>query len=333
MELGIRRSFDIFAPGRSLRRRIGYSLAIVRVVLVPVIFLAIYYLFRMGTIVDRIVAVDAPTAILAQQVSVQMVEVKRAERNYFLFHDPTYLQANRDALSNVQRLLGELRDLQPDESSSAEEALRNAALYETQFTASVSGDDKYEGTPVLRLQQVVTAYERDLNEILKRAKQKRRERLIEELRIRIESFDTEIAQVVGSSDPGHRRGALDLHRASQTILHIASELEKRGWTRVQRDHLEARGLLRRAEWVLSIVSGLTFLLSVWISFVLPRQVVRPLVNLKQAVDHAASGNYQIEFQVQGEGEVVALARSIENLIHHVRQAVSLNPSPSPDSRR
>ena len=43
----------------------------------------------------------------------------------------------------------------------------------------------------------------------------------------------------------------------------------------------------RAEWVLSIVCGLTLLLSVWISFVLPRQVVKPLQELKEAVDHAA----------------------------------------------
>ena len=55
MELGLRKSFKIVAPGRSLRRRVAYSLAIVRLILVPVIFLAVYYLFGMRSIVDRIV--------------------------------------------------------------------------------------------------------------------------------------------------------------------------------------------------------------------------------------------------------------------------------------
>jgi len=41
VELGLRKSFKIFAPGSSLRRRVAYSLAIVRLVLVPVIFLAL----------------------------------------------------------------------------------------------------------------------------------------------------------------------------------------------------------------------------------------------------------------------------------------------------
>jgi methyl-accepting chemotaxis protein len=69
----------------------------------------------------------------------------------------------------------------------------------------------------------------------------------------------------------------------------------------------------RAEWVLSIVSGLTLLLSFWISFVLPRQVVKALQELKEAVDHAASGNL-IDFELSGRGEVVELAKSVRKLV-------------------
>ena len=63
----------------SLRRRVAYSLATVRLILVPVIFLAIYYLIAMGRIVDRIVSVDAPVATLAERASVEMMEARRAE--------------------------------------------------------------------------------------------------------------------------------------------------------------------------------------------------------------------------------------------------------------
>jgi len=50
-------------------------------------------------------------------------------------------------------------------------------------------------------------------------------------------------------------------------------------------------------------------------------VVKPLLSLKEAVDHAAAGNYEIEFDIQGEGEVVELANSIRLLIAHLREAV------------
>lgn len=95
---------------------------------------------------------------------------------------------------------------------------------------------------------------------------------------------------------------------------------------MERDHQEARHLLHRAEWVLSIVSALTFLLSVWISFVLPRQVVKPLLDLKEAVDQAALGNFQIDFEVRGEGEVVELAKSVRRLIAYAL-AVASRPAP------
>jgi hypothetical protein len=48
-------------------------MAIVRLILVPVIFLAVYYLFVMGRIVDRIVNVDAPAAKFAEQASIEIL--------------------------------------------------------------------------------------------------------------------------------------------------------------------------------------------------------------------------------------------------------------------
>src|SRR6266852_2808906 len=77
MRWRIRKAFKIFAPGSSLRKRVGYSLAIVRLILVPVIFLSVYYLFAMGRIVDRIVNVDAPGAKLAEQASIEILEARR----------------------------------------------------------------------------------------------------------------------------------------------------------------------------------------------------------------------------------------------------------------
>jgi hypothetical protein len=55
MKLKVLKFFKVLAPGNSLRKRTGYSLALVRLILVPVIVLAVYCLFRMGSIVDQIV--------------------------------------------------------------------------------------------------------------------------------------------------------------------------------------------------------------------------------------------------------------------------------------
>jgi HAMP domain-containing protein len=43
-----------------------------------------------------------------------------------------------------------------------------------------------------------------------------------------------------------------------------------------------------------------------------------LQELKEAVDHAASGNYLIDFELRGQGEVVELAKSVRRLVAHMQ---------------
>jgi CHASE3 domain sensor protein len=319
MKFAIRRSFKILAPGSSLRRRVAYSLAIARLVLVPVIFMAVYYLFRMGYIVDQIVNVDAPAATYAQQASIEMLEARRAERNYLLLRDPSYLEANREAIGRIKEILGEIRRLGSVNQGATEMALATLSLYEERLQAAVSAMQQPPGEPTDRIQTVVRAYEQDLNELLRTSRHKKRSQLIEDLRKRVDSFDAQISETVQQDNPALRQITEDLQNLSQRLLQLASEIEKQNWQRVENDRLEARRLLFEAEWTLSIVSLLTLIFSIWVSFLLPRQVVEPLVNLKEAVDQAAAGNYKIEFDIEGEGEIVELAKSVRNMLSAVGQ--------------
>jgi nitrogen fixation/metabolism regulation signal transduction histidine kinase len=318
MRVGIPKSFKILAPGDSLRRRTAYSLALVRLVLAPVIFLAIYYLFRMGWIVDRIVNVDAPASALAQQASIEMLEARRAERNYLLLDDAVYLATNHDAVAKTQETLTEIQNLETQDRQTVQEASQALALYQQQFAEAMAARDR-SGRSKDRIQTVVKDYERDLDDLLKHSGRASRGQLIDELRQRVGSFDTQISKTVEQRDPDLQRVTDDLQNSGQEILRKTSQLESVNWARVQDDHANARKLLREAEWALSIVSALTLLISVWVSYVLPRQVIKPLLSLKEAVDHAAEGNYEIEFDVQGKGEVVDLVESLKHLLASVRQ--------------
>jgi methyl-accepting chemotaxis protein len=321
MALGIRQTFKIFAPGGSLQRRVAYSLVIVRLILVPVILLAVYYLFAMGRIVDRIVSVDAPATTMSEQASVEMLEARRAERNYFLLRDPAYLEANRTSIAKTRSTLIGIQNLAPSEQPEAQKALDELHLYQQRFEAAVSILGAPGRAPSDRIQAVIRTYEKDLDGLLTQARSKKRAQLVDELRRRVDSFDVQILKTVQEQDPELRQATVDLENSSQEILRRTSELESRSWKRVQEDHRQARHLINQAEWALSIVSVLTFLLSVWISFVLPRQVVKPLLNLKQAVDRAAAGDFAIDFEIQGKGEVAQLANSVRNLVERMHQKV------------
>jgi len=313
MRWRIRKSFKIFAPGSSLRKRVGYSLAIVRLILVPVIFLSVYYLFAMGRIVDRIVNVDAPAAKLAEQASIEILEARRAARNYVLLQDPEYLRANQESLMKVREILSRIKDLEPDEESIVQKDLDAVNRYEQRFASAVSTMGQRKQEPVDRIRQAVTAYEKDLNSLLRERRHKNRAKLIQELRIRADSFDTRITEAIQVANPALSQVTPDLRTSSQETLRSTSDLEQQNWGRVKMDHQEARQLIRRAEWALSIVSAVTLLFSVWVSLILPGQVAKPLVSLKEAVDHAATGNFEIDFELHGGGEVVELAKSVQNL--------------------
>ena len=319
MESRIRRVFRILAPGSSLRRRVAYSLAVVRLILVPVIVLAVYYLFQIGFIVDHIVSYDAPAATLAQQATIEMLDARRAERNYLLVNDLGSLQAVRESIGKIEQILQAIRDLNPADQQLTHQALDALQQYRQRFETAVAVAGKPGQAAADRINAVVTAYEQDLDNLLKNARTKRRSQLVDELRNRVDSFDTQISKTVQEGNPALRQITVDLQDSGQDVLDLASQLEARNWGRIENDHRKAQRLISRAEWSLSIVSVITFLVSVWISFVLPRQVVKPLVSLREAVDHAAAGNYEIDFQIEGEGEVVELTNSIRNLIAHVRE--------------
>jgi nitrogen fixation/metabolism regulation signal transduction histidine kinase len=317
---GIRRSFQVLAPGASLRRRVAYSLAIVRLILVPVIFLAVYYLLEIGWIVDRIVSFDAPAATLAQQASITMLEARHTEKNYLLLYDPASLQSSRESVQKIEDILTSIGNLQPSDATLTEQTLDALHHYDQRFEAAVTVIGQPGQAPADRIDAVLITYEKDLDNLLRSDRYKTRAQLVDELRNRVGSFDAQITKTVQEGDPALRHITVDLQSSGQEVLQMTAKLEARSWDRVEHDHRKARRLISAAEWSLSVVSAITLLVSIWISFILPRQVVKPLLSLKEAVDHAAAGNYEIEFDIQGEGEVVELANSIRLLIAHLREA-------------
>jgi nitrogen fixation/metabolism regulation signal transduction histidine kinase len=318
----VRRSLGpltIFLQDSSLRRRVALSLGLVRLILVLVIFLAVYYLFRMGSIVDRIVSVDAPVATDAKRASIEMLDARRAERNYFLLHNPADIEANRESVRRLEQTLQICRALQPEEKPTFDELDAQIKLYRKNFNHAVERLGQSNMPPIESLRRVVRTYQKDLDQVLAHSRRENPAKLIETLRARIGSFDAEVAATVQAEDPEILQTSRDLNAASQTIIDLSTGLESRSWQRVQYDHERARALLLRAEVVGGIISALTLLVSIWISFLLPRQVVKPLTNLREAVDHAAAGNYEIKFDLKGDSEVVQLADSVRNLISHVRE--------------
>ena len=184
-----RRALIISLEGPSLRRRVAFSLGLVRLILVPVIFLAVYYLFAMGSIVDRIVSVDAPVATNAERASIEMLNARRAERNYFLLHDPADIDANRAYLRQLERTIQTCRALEPEERPTFDELEGQIEFYRENFNRAVERLGESNLPPIESLRQVVRTYQQDLDDVLTHSGRGSRAQMIEMLRARIGSFD------------------------------------------------------------------------------------------------------------------------------------------------
>src|SRR5258708_22875415 len=185
----IAKSFKILAPGNASQRRTAYSPAVVRLILAPVILLAIYYLFRMGWIVDRIVNVDAPASALAQQASIEMLEARRVERNFLLLHDAIDLATNHDALAKTEQTLQHIQHLETNDISTVQKSSQSLALYRQQFAEAVVALDQPGQSSTDRVHYGVRDYERDLSDLLKRSSCLGRVHLLDALPIHCNPFD------------------------------------------------------------------------------------------------------------------------------------------------
>jgi methyl-accepting chemotaxis protein len=78
-----------------------------------------------------------------------------------------------------------------------------------------------------RIQKVVRAYEKQLEDLLSRARRLSRTELMEELRTRAGSLDTQMSATIAGEDPALRQAARELRASSDEILRLAGDLEKR----------------------------------------------------------------------------------------------------------
>jgi hypothetical protein len=107
-------------------------------------------------------------------------------------HDPKYLDSNRLEVELTREDLDKIRVIEADEEDDVEMASHALALYQQRLEAGLATLEESSKGSGDRIQAVVTAYEGDLDQLLRKANRTRRDQLVEELRKRIDSFDSQI---------------------------------------------------------------------------------------------------------------------------------------------
>src|SRR5208282_1425951 len=115
----------------------------------------------------------------AERASIEMLDARRAETNYFLLHDPDDIARNRVSLMQLEQTVQTCRALQPEEKATFDDLEAQITLYRSGFNHAVERLGESNLPPVESLREIVRTYKKDLDDVLAHSPRESRTRLIE----------------------------------------------------------------------------------------------------------------------------------------------------------
>jgi methyl-accepting chemotaxis protein len=306
-----------------MKGRIGLGIAASRLIFLPVIILAIYYIAGMLNATDRIARVTARTASLADQAILEIGEIRKVEIDLLLLKDPAYLRSIKEHASHLNDHLENA--LQVDSRQKEQFlGLRNrvreysdrieSLSQSTGPALNLSAEGKFAG--------MVNNYKDLLDHMLEVARQSKSPEEVSHSIVEISNsslhFDRYIVRSILSRDPQRAHLFENLRIRGEGMEKLARQISAEGWKRVEEERIQTEDLGNRARYLITIALALTLILSFLFTWYLPRRVLHPLRQVTQALRKASTGNYDVILHLSAKDELGDLVNEFHNLIEHMR---------------
>jgi nitrogen fixation/metabolism regulation signal transduction histidine kinase len=319
----------------SMRGRIGLGITLSRLIFLPVIFLAIYYLAGMVKATNQIATVDAKAARIAEQIISEIGELRRAEKNYLLLKDPSYLKKMNEL---SQLVIAQIEDgllissTERNRFARMKEAVR---AYVTNIEIiSQSTEPGQDVAALKQFSKMVRNYQSRIDSLLTVAKGSRSQEEISQsidvISNEAMSFDRFIVQSVIASEPKRFKLFEGLQSKGDEIANLARLINENSWKKVEEERSHAEELGNRATLLITVTLVVTLLLSFAFTWYLPRKVLHPIRAITQALRKASNGNYDVFLHLSAKDELGELVYEFHNFIEHVRSRETSNPPLPPD---
>jgi HAMP domain-containing protein/CHASE3 domain sensor protein len=321
MDLQFWNYFRKYENRLSLKGRIGLGITISRLIFLPVIFLAVYYIAGMVNTTNQIARVDAKSALLAEQISAEINEMRSTEKNYLLLKDPGELKKIKE---RAQVILAHIDDGEDTGSGENAHFAQLKDLVKSYFSTiekiSQTNESVQDATALSQFSKLVRNHQNRIDAFFAVANQARsREeisRTVDEISKEAMSFDNFILQSVMVPQPSTTRQ--ELQSKGEEIEALVRQIRANSWGRVSEERNYAEHLGSRATLLITITLAVTLLLSFAFTWYLPRKVLRPIREVAQALRKASSGNYDVFLQLKPKDELGELVGEFHNLVEHIK---------------
>jgi len=110
-----------------------------------------------------------------------------------------------------------------------------------------------------------------------------------------------------------------LTNSVENIQRVAQLLNEKGQQRLQINRLETEKFSARAKRNIVTVILLTFMISIYLIFIFPARIVKPISTVINMVRQAESGNYDISIPSASRDEVGELATFLNRMMRQVKE--------------
>jgi len=302
----------------SLRFKITIGLLVVMLLILPAVFVSLFYLSRILDTVDEITEQDVEILRIADQINLKINQARRAESNYQWLRAPEPLEKNRELIREVISLADSGSRLVGQDAMFIR--IRDAAtMYNSHM---VNLEEIVENSPVLKSDysrrqeyyRIVTDFKKKYFELLEEAdKAEGAER--DSLQAEIVRYITEFSPEADMDDifpttetdrTGEEYTRDALNRESLVISTTAVEIGLLAHKNIKLHRQESRLINEQAKRNTVIIVIITLFISISMVLRWPSKMVRPLTLLTNALERAASGEPTPILETRFEEELRSL---------------------------
>lgn len=332
---GFKREVKEIKKNMTIKAKISLSIIFVLILIVPMVSMSMHYMNQMWKRLEEITLQDTRLVDMAREIEVQILLAKKIESNLSLNfvpeNDSIYIRQNNQAINAVLKLVDEVLIISP-QNDTLLQGIRNLTReYQKYFNELIQ--NRSQSVSLERQRQLLNAaFTNKKNELfskyynlMNRAQGEQNKNaadsLINTANEILKNFSIEdlIFSTHLSENPHLGTIKENLTTSVEKIQHLAQRLNESGQRRLMTHRLETEKFSIRAKRNISTVIFLTFIISIYLIFIFPGRIVKPISNITNMVRQAESGNYDVSIPSASRDEVGELATFLNRMMRQVKE--------------
>ncbi|MBN2090687.1 HAMP domain-containing protein [candidate division KSB1 bacterium] len=331
---GLEREVKEIKKSMTIKAKISLSIIFALILIVPMVSLSLHYLNEMWKRLEEITLQDTRLVDIAQEIEVQILLAKKAESNlslnFVMGNDSIYIQQNNQAIDDVVKLVNEGLMISLDDSllKAIKHLTRGYQQHFNEFIQnrtlpiSIERQRKLLNTAFAnKKNELFTKYINLMNRAQNEQDKNKADSLTSAANKILNDFSIEdlIFSTHLSENPQLGLIKQRLTNSVENIQHLAQLLNERGQEKLQTHRLETEKFSARAKRNIVTVILLTFMISIYLVFIFPTSIVKPISAIINMVRQAESGNYDVSIPSVSRDEVGELAKFLNRMMRQVKE--------------